>query len=90
MNPTPFLLLTYKSYISYCRLSTPCSWGALPWRVFRLRAGVLTRRQTEKKHSPPMADCVFGGQAENNALEQAHFKNVAKPMFSGTKRTGFS
>jgi hypothetical protein len=33
---------------------------------------------------------VLSGQAENNALEQAHFKNVAKPMFSGRKHTGFS
>jgi hypothetical protein len=32
---------------------------------------------------------LFSGQAVNNALEQAHFKNVAKPMFSGRKRTGF-
>jgi hypothetical protein len=30
------------------------------------------------------------GQAVNNALEQAQFKNVAKSMFSGRKRTGFS
>ena len=29
------------------------------------------------------------GQALNNALEQAHFKNIAKSMFSGRKRTGF-
>jgi hypothetical protein len=30
------------------------------------------------------------GQAVNNALEQADLKNVAKPMFLGRKRTGFS
>jgi hypothetical protein len=33
---------------------------------------------------------TYCGQSVNNALEQAHFKNVAKPMFSGRKRTGFS
>ena len=32
----------------------------------------------------------ISGQAVNNALEQAQFKNVAKSMFSGRKRTGFS
>ncbi len=37
-----------------------------------------------------LAVFLFHGQAVNNALEQAHFKNVAKPMFSGRKRTGFS
>jgi len=30
------------------------------------------------------------GHEANNAFEQAHFKNVVKPMFSGSKRTGFS
>jgi len=33
---------------------------------------------------------LFSGQSVNNAFEQAQFKNVAKPMFSGRKRTGFS
>jgi len=32
----------------------------------------------------------FDGQAVNYALEQADLKNVAKPMFLGRKRTGFS
>ena len=30
------------------------------------------------------------GRATNNALEQAQLKYVAKSMFSGRKRTGFS
>ena len=30
------------------------------------------------------------GQSVNNALEQAYFKNVAKFMLLGKKRTGFS
>jgi len=30
------------------------------------------------------------GQAVNNAFEQAQLKYVAKSMFSGRKRTGFS
>ena len=33
---------------------------------------------------------TFYGQAVNNALEQAHLKNVAKSMYSGGKHTGFS
>lgn len=45
---------------------------------------------TEKEQRRLLASLSFSGQAVNNALEQAHFKNVAKPMFSGRKRTGFS
>ncbi len=38
----------------------------------------------------PKRWCFVYGHRNNNALEQAQFKNVAKPMFSGGKRTGFS
>jgi hypothetical protein len=50
--------------------------------------------QTKMKRTGNRQHCInyrFSfGQAVNNALEQAHFKNVAKSMFSGRKRTGFS
>lgn len=41
-----------------------------------------------KKRHRQTAVSLFYGQSVNNALEQAQFKNVAKPMFSGRKRTG--